>query len=411
MTGARWAWALCVALAGTAPLRMAVAAPPANDEKLRQLVQQARPQPADSRTGATAASPERLKDRADLLKAGEAALARMDANAAIASFDRAALILHAADTEIALVRAYMQSGQYRRALAFGAHTAGAHLDVIGGSALYAWLLHAGGQGVIAQRLLAEAEARTPNNALLASVQAQLKAGAPLATGTLLTLPTRLAPYASSRGLPPSARVLGSGLLVDGGRQALVPLALLPRSNRLWVRNGLGQLSRGTVQNRLSSVGVASVRLESPLPAPEDLWTAPADAFPGSVGYAVEYVSSLDSSPAWPMLRTGFLGAATGDDRGRLLGIDMPSGSRGGPVFDAAGRLTGLALPGLAGKTGKLPTPNRLIPVSALQSQLKSAGQAATMLGSPPPAGLPPLAAVDRIYETSLKASVQLIGIP
>lgn len=371
---------------------------------------QARPQPAASQTGGAAVSPQRLKERADLLQAGEAALARMDANAAVDSFDRAALILHAADTEIALVRAYMQGGQYRRALAFGAHTAGAHLDETGGVALYAWLLHAGGQGVIAQRLLTQAQGSSPNNTLLAQVQARLKSGAPLATGKLLALPIRLAPYGSSLGLPPSARVLGSGLLVASGRQALVPLALLPRSGKFWLRNGLGQLSRGTLQKRLPAIGLAWVRLESALPAPEDFWIA-ADAFPGSVGYAVEYIASRDSTPAWPMLRTGFLGAALGDGGERLLGIDMPAGPRGGPVFDAAGRLTGLALPARVAKTGKSPTQDRLIPVSALQSQLKSSGQGTTMLGSPPPADLPPRAALDRIYETSLKATVQLIGIP
>ena len=106
-------------------------------------------------------APERLQERADLLASGEQALARRDVDAALLAFDRAALILHAADTEIALVRAYMQGGDYRRALAFGAHTAGAHLDVVGGSALYAWLLHAGGQSAIAQRLIDEAQGRAP----------------------------------------------------------------------------------------------------------------------------------------------------------------------------------------------------------------------------------------------------------
>ena len=417
MTGARWAWLLTAALLGNVPFRVAVAAPQTSDEKLQQFMQQMRPQPVAGQAGATAMResaavfPERLMERADLLKAGETALARMDAATAIEAFDRAALILHAADTEIALVRAYMQSGQYRRALAFGAHTAGAHLDVIGGSMLYAWLLHAGGQGVIAQRLLTEAEARMPGDSMLAKVQTQLTSGAPVATKNLLVLPTRLAPYGSSQGLPMSARVLGSGLLVGDGELALVPLALLPRSGNFWLRNGLGNLSRGTVHKRLPAAGVALVRLASPLPAPENLWLAPADAFPGSVGYAVEYVASRDSTPAWPLLRTGFLGAATGDGGERLLGIDMPAGPRGGPVFDAAGRLTGLALPGQVNKAGRSPTQDRLIPVSALQTQLKLSGKAAPVLGSPPPADFPPRAAVDRIYETSLKASVQLIGIP
>ena len=413
----RRAWLLAVALLGNVPFCVAVAAPQASGEKLQQFMQQVRPQPVAGQAGATAMResaavlPERLMERADLLKAGETALARMDAATAIEAFDRAALILHAADTEIALVRAYMQSGQYRRALAFGAHTAGAHLDVIGGSTLYAWLLHAGGQGVIAQRLMAEAEARRPGDSMLTKVQTQLTSGAPVASGNLLALPTRLAPYGSSQGLPLSARVLGSGLLVGDGRLALVPLALLPRSGNFWLRNGLGNLSRGTVQKRLPAASVALVRLASPLPAPENLWIAPADAFPGSVGYVVEYVASHDSTPAWPLLRTGFLGAATGDGGERLLGIDMPAGPRGGPVFDAAGRLTGLALPGQVNKAGRSPTQDRLIPVSALQTQLKLSGQTAAMWGSPAPLDLPPRAAVDRIYETSLKASVQLIGIP
>ena len=413
----RLAWLLAVALLGNVPFCVAVAAPQASDEKLRQFMQQVRPQPVAGQAGATATResaavlPERLMERADLLKAGETALARMDAATAIEAFDRAALILHAADTEIALVRAYMQSGQYRRALAFGAHTAGAHLDVIGGSALYAWLLHAGGQGVIAQRLLAEAEARRPGDKMLRHVQTQLKSGAPVASGDLLALPTRLAPYGSSQGLPAAARVLGSGLLVGDGGLALVPLTLLPRSGNFWLRNGLGNLSRGTVHKRLPAAGVALVRLVSPLPAPENLWLAPADAFPGSVGYAVEYVASRNSTPAWPLLRTGFLGAAIGDGGERLLGIDMPAGPRGGPVFDAAGRLTGLALPGQVNKAGRSPTQDRLIPASALQMQLKLLGQATPIWGPPPPADLPPRAAVDRIYETSLKASVQLIGTP
>ena len=412
MTGAQWAQRLAaILLVAAACSNGAVAAPQGSDEKLREFMQQVRPQTSGDQSVTATVPAERLKERADLLMAGEAALARMDAIAAIDFLDRAALILHAADTEIALVRAYMQTGQYRRALAFGAHTAGAHLDVIGGSALYAWLLHAGGQIAVAQRLLVEAEARMPRQPMLSRVQMQLKSGAPLARGALLTLPTRLAPYGSSQPLPPSARVLGSGLLINRGTQALVPLAPLPRSGRFWLRNGLGQLSRGTLQKRLPAIGLAWVRLESPFTAPEDLWIAPADAFPGSVGYAVEYVASRDSTPAWPLLRTGFLGAAIGDGGERLLGIDMPAGPRGGPVFDAAGRLTGVALPGALDKAGKLPTQDRLIAVSALQSKLKSSGQDPTLLGSPPPADLPPRAAADRIYEISLKATVQLIGVP
>jgi hypothetical protein len=161
------------------------------------------PRPTASQAGglpvheAAALSSARLQQRAQLLKNGEAALARLDVTGALDSFERAALILHAPDTEIALIRSYMQAGDYRRALAFGAHTAGAHLDEAGGSLLYAWLLHIGGQPAIAQRQLTETGARIPENAVVRAVMQQLNSGAPIATSQLLALPTRLAPYGNA----------------------------------------------------------------------------------------------------------------------------------------------------------------------------------------------------------------------
>lgn len=350
-------------------------------------------------------APARLQERTRLLEAGEAALAGLDTPAALNAFERAGLILHAADTEISLVRGYMQAGDYRRALAFGAHTAGAHLDVTGGALLYAWLLHAGGQPAIARRLLADAKAHGPANRLLQAVQQQLLSGAPRATGRLLTPPARLAPYGEKNGLPATARVVGSAVLLPGGGAALVPLGLLPRSGRLWLRNGLGQLAKARVEKRLAAMGVALVRLERPLPVSKEFQVAARDAFPGSAGFAVEYVSAPDAEPAWPVLRTGFLGSASDDSGARLLGIDMPAGPRGGPVFDGAGQLIGIALPGVAGKGG-----DRLVAVSQLIKALDPvlvAGQA-TAQNSPAPAGPKPREPVDKIYASSLRATLQVI---
>lgn len=399
----------------------ATGGPGTGNEKLRQIMQQARPQAAASQAvgsstptaGQAAAvaglSPARLLERKTLLQSGESALARLQVDAALQAFERAALIAHAADTEIALVRAYMQSGQYRRALAFGAHTAGAHLDVVGGSALYAWLLHIGGQAAIAQRLLQEADARMPGNALVKSVQQQLQSGTPLATPDLLTLPTRLAPYSAANALPPNARVAGSGLLLQDGKHALAPLALLPKSGRIWLRNGLGQLAEARLAQRLTG-GVALLRLSQPLPAAESLLVSSSMAFPGSAGYALEYVAASDAAPAWPVLRTGFLGGMLGDSGERKLGIDMPAGPRGGPVFDAAGRLMGLVM---ASESALAGSPDRIVPVSLLAQALAgTAGKGAQVkLGNPAPAGASPPAAADMIYETSLKATLQVITAP
>ena len=351
-------------LAGITAFAPAIASEFSND-KLRQLMEQraqrATPPEATGLSANSQAAPvgpsaARLQERAQLLQSGESALARLEVDRALQAFERAALILHAADTEIALVRAYMQGGEYRRALAFGAHTAGAHLDVVGGSALYAWLLHIGGQPAIAQRLLKETQARIPGNPLVMRVNQQLQTGTPLATRAtpeLLVLPTRLAPYGSAQKLPANAAVVGSGLLLLGGKQALVPLSLLPHSGRLWLRNGLGQLSAARLVRRLPSAEVALLQLQSPLPFAADLVAHTGPAFPGSVGLAVEYGAAPEAMPAWPLLRTGFLGGFAANGNERNLGIEMPPGARGGPVFDAAGRFVGVALQGKAGAPDSL----------------------------------------------------------
>ena len=104
-----------------------------------------------------------------------------------------------------------------------------------------------------------------------------------------------------------------------------------------------------------------------------------------------------------------------------LGIALPAGPRGGPVFDGAGRLIGLALPAhnvMTGgnvEPGKTQPADRLVLVSALQSELRSLsaekqGSSGTQtLGPPAPADPPAAVAVDRIYESGLKATLQVIG--
>lgn len=385
----------------------------ASSQRLQQLMQ---PKPLQ-------VTPERLAERERLLVSGEAALARLQVRTAQDAFDRAALILHAADTEIALVRSYMQGGEYRRALAFGAHTAGAHLDVASGSALYAWLLHAGGQGAVAQRLLTEAQVRMPDNAVVRQVQLQLKSGAPIADGQLLSVPLRLAPYSSAARLPASAQVASSGVLLPSGRYALVPLAIVPRSAKLWVRNGLGQISGATVAETFTAQGVALLRLASALPVPDGWQLARREAFAGSVGYVLEYPArpasaavKVNAAPAWPALHSGFLGAGTPESPNgeqRLLGIDMPAGPRGGVVFDAFGQLAGVALAASAGSA------DRWVPMSQLQARLplQAGGKRAaapalakTSAVLAPQSPLPKTAA-DAVYEMGLKTSLQFIVAP
>jgi tetratricopeptide (TPR) repeat protein len=136
-----------------------------------------------------------MPERAALLQLAEAALQRGDSAAAVDHFDRAALMLHAPDTEMGLVRAYMQAGEYRRALAFCAYTTGAHREAAAPGALYAWLLQAGGQHEFAKRTLSEALGRHATDPVLLQTQSALDSAQPTAGPLLASGPHRLAPFA------------------------------------------------------------------------------------------------------------------------------------------------------------------------------------------------------------------------
>lgn len=342
-------------------------------------------------SGSVAAlSPELQAERAALMREGEAALAQGRAQSAVHRFERAVSLQHSADAEIALVRALMQ-----------------------GAVLYAWLLALSGQSVAAQRLLDDASLRFPGDAQVAALRA----------GALHDVEVPLRPFAVGVAVPAAAQVVSSGTLFDAGRQALVPLAALPAgaSPRLWVRNGLGQAVDARVARRLPALGLAVLRLASALQArslPRALgdeaavlpWPEPVarDPFPGSPAHVLLYPAApavRDGAPAWPRLHPGFLGAVEGAEAGavpgvRRLGIDTPEGWRGGPVFDAAGRWSGVAL----GGTGR--SDARFVPMSALRQALGEAGwppaQAEATRTAPAP--LP----VEAIHEVGLRTAVQVL---
>ncbi len=374
----------------------------ATDEKLRQILLRAQsgsnvaaPPTGGASLQRKTLEPEQTSMRNALLRDAEAALSHLDVVQAELLFDRAANILHAADTEIGLVRTYMQAGAYRRALAFGAHTAGVHLDVVGGSALYAWLLQMGGQHAVAQRLLNDTLARQPGNEFMLAVAKQLGSNKPLADASLLLAPTRLAPYGEMKGLASHARVAGSAVLLADGVHALAPLALLAASGKVWVRNGMGQLRKARIQQRHRVLGVAMLTLERALPVMEGLQSHTGPVFPGSAGYVLEYVTHDYGTAAWPLLNVGFIGNPVGKGAQLALGVELKDGSGGGPVFDAAGRLLGLAVATPHGSP-------RLVSTQDLQHVLDRP------LAPPAPSGPAPRAMLDQLYEAGLKTGLQLI---
>lgn len=336
------------------------------------------------------------------LAEGEAALRRLDIEQAQAAFDRAASMAHEPAVEVSLVRTYLQAGEYRRALAFAAHAAGAHPDYGRAAALYAWLLHAGGQDGFARSRLDAALSLVPGDPTLLQVRDELAKPWPVADSRLTQPPMRFAPYASDRSA--AACVCASGTLLGDGMHALVPtqaLASSPQSSpgQVWVRNGLGQTVSASIDQRLQIDGTDAtiLRLERSLPIPPALLAAARTPFAGSPGYAVEYAATANAAePAWPIIRLGFFArAGNPDDTLPPLGIRSPEGPRGGPVFDNAGRIVGVALRDVHGQ-------DRLLPVASLPASHAAA------FGRPLDGAPSPAMAMDEIYERSLLVSLQVL---
>jgi hypothetical protein len=345
--------------------------------------------------GGGSAVAETLARRSELVAEGEALLAAGDAAGALRAFESAASIVHAADVELGLVRSHMQAGDYRRALTFGAHAAGAHRELPGGMVLYAWLLHVGGQRPFAKRMLDEWIVRAPSDAALLQARRELSNPSPRADGVLALPPIRIGPSDASTPVPAGASVVGNAVLLPSGRQAVVPAQLVAGARRVWIRNGLGRTSAATPSVRQDVVDLILLELDSALDRPVDWLAAPAPPPAGSPSYLIEYGLSGDAAPAWPILHAGFFGRPREAPSMRPLGIDAPSGPRGGPVFDRYGRVAGIAMTAADGS-------GWLLPVSSFVVQPDAPGSA---VGTAQPTT--PLA-LDALYEAALRMSAQLI---
>ncbi|WP_236674861.1 serine protease [Piscinibacter sp. HJYY11] len=321
---------------------------------------------------------------ASLLERADAALAAGESLGAQAAYEQAAALQHAARIEVGWVRARMQAGGYRQAVAFAAHAAGAHPEEAHGALLYAHLLNAGGQTQAAHSVLSRARERLPGEPLL---QAPLSSCPSHRSG----VPDELQLPSLGEPLPPGLVVAGSALLLDDGQHALVPLAMADEQTPLWVRNGLGRTQAARMVSRDVAAGTAVLALAAPLDTPATLSRAPREAFPGSPAFVTGYAASAHAKPAWPQLCAGFLGTPPPDGGPRPLGIAIEAGSVGAPVFDSAGRLIGLVGP--IGPTGT-PTLLSARNVTSIPTSNDT---------SPRP--------LDEVYERSLRSSLQLIRRP
>lgn len=352
----------------------------------------------DFRTVRAIHNPRRLS----FLDAGEAALRRGDFLTAQEAFERAASLLHAADSEMGLVRTAMQAGRYREALAFCTHTAGAHRESVAPSALYALLLVVSGQGDFARQVLAQALERAPKDTLLLQAHALVEADFGVPSPVLLQPPHRMAPQAvmvGGQAVPPNGSSVRSGaVLLADGRHALAPLRAVQGARAMWVRDGLGRTVGARVQRSDASAGMALRALEAGLPAPKvDYATAPPRA--GRPGYAAAQATQTGSAtPAWPWLFRGFIGRVAARDGKQSLGIELPAQANGVLVMDADGRVAGVGVR-MVGREVTLQSVshwNDFLPSAMVRRQPTS-----TTLGATP---------LDKVYERALQAVLQVVAL-
>ncbi|MDC8770611.1 hypothetical protein [Roseateles albus] len=337
-------------------------------------------------------------ERQALLQAARKALAAGDSDTAQRRLDAAAMISHSADTELLLLQAQMQAGDYRSALMFASHTAGAHIHEPEALALYAWMLALGEQRAEAKRMLEAGLKRLPLEPTLLAMQRQLPLAEPAAAAEPApqAAAIRPGPLAIGAPVPAHAQALGSGLLLDAGRLALVPWQPSQADAQLWVRNGLGQASAARLVQSFDALGLALLSLDAPLPTAHSALTrAPRDAFAGSPATAFAYLATPSAQAAWPAMHRGFLGRLSAASQQQALGVELPLAPRGGPVFDQAGRWIGITLADQNGEP-------KLAPLSALQVALGRSFDKipAQQQGQP--------MALDQQYEQALPLTVQLL---
>lgn len=362
-------------------------------------------------------SPEAMEVFRRWVTDGEAALAEGRVPDAAKAFEQAALMAHEANSELGLLRVQMQAGEYRQALAFAAHTAGVHLDKVGGAVFYAWLLYLGGQQTVAEQTLQRAESRHPDAAIVRLARARFREAVLRSDdGELMRPPTRLAPYATGEQADAGAKVVASAALLADGLHALVPrTALPPGTTRIWLRNGLGQTvsARMPVPENTTAgkpptsssdppdMALVILDLSAPLPVAKGTLVPPRDAFAGSPVWAVTYPSDVSGAPAWPVMRGGFLGRTD-------LGVRLPSQEAcGGPVFDQGGRLVGVVVreAPVDRTDGTRTSTDRLMPMGILRARwgerfgAASAESRVDMVGA------------DHLYERAMRTSLQVLVAP
>lgn len=376
---------------------------------------------------------------------------------------RAALLYEQAGTqfgesveaELGQVRAYLEGGDFRQAVAFANLVAGEHAESMAALALLAYIEDRGGQTERALARLRAARAAAPDDVALLGSMAEilidrgaaaqaiaaldawiarsppqgdiyaLRARAALANGdgegalrwraraaaaanmaAAGTASSWPAPHFQPMSIPVgAAAVAANGFVVDAGsRVVTLARAVAGAHGAIAVRNGLGQVRRARVEAVHDQAGLAVLRLEQPYDAAwsirrEQMAEPAAGRSCAVLAYPV--AGSLD--PTYPALGPGIV-LRTGIGANGYAQITSALGAAGSPIFDPAGHLVGIALGNSPADQQGLGKGNFAIGTAALLGLLPAAAPS-TATAPPPPA----ISSSDELYERMLPALVQVVA--
>lgn len=399
----------------------------------------------------TAASSE-PSSASSVLADARAAMARGQADRAASLFESITRQEENVAAELGLVRATLQSGAFRQAMSLASLTAGEHEDVPEAQALLAWMIDRTGRTEIALKQLRTYRAKRPDAFAPMAAEAEIlvdraaeaqakslvdewKAAHPgqhlealarlerriaVAQGHASTAPLVIATEMTGGDdwgesgytpWPPGARAKsGNGVIIDDGRAVLTLASAVPRNaSRVFIRNGRGVLREarpvpGAVQGDL-----VVLELSTPYPA---TWSVPRARFAKPDGVHLSFVLGYAVPGAgpgsWPALTPGtVLHADTGLASTIQITAALTSGHAGSPLFDARGRLVGIALGAGAPIVGGRDLSERL-----------GRGQFALPVLGPDGASVPvgetaadrPLDSPEATYESLAPAVVEIIAL-
>lgn len=401
-------------------------------------------------SGTAAATPASLEAARHALTSGDAATA-------VSMYEVLTNQGESLEAELGLVRAAFQAGEFRKAMSWATLTAGEHKDSAESVALLAYLHDRVGHTEQALQSLKRMQQSHPQEAVVVAVHADIlidRAGAaqartllkdwiaknPGARNTGLTellaraetaAAARAGAHIADKALPTSAMQVwrrpsfeafpigakriasgANGIVVDDGRHVLTYAAALPAQGTIYVRNGLGKVRRAERMAGQSQGDLVRLKLSEPYPAE---WALPKDQLAAPEGtrfcFALGFSVPGSTEATWPAIAPGLVFRADAGIGGLMqITSALGAGHVGSPVFDPRGRLVGITTGAgdvlIGGKNvrGQLGAGQFALRTVSAESMKGKDGAALARPTSP----IPPMPAVEELYERLSPSVVQIV---